>query len=467
MKRTIPVIFLLLSVWQSHAQTNISFEATGITGGDIYLGYHRAEQKFVEDTLAVGADGVVLIQREEQLTPGLYFLYQPNTFYQEFIVNEPSFSIKGDGRGYTNFQVEGSKENEVFKAFQLELGQLQRERNVLVDSLSKLSGQDSTAIMEQIIALNDRSEASRRALYEQNPDLLISKMIRLMSVVPVEESPEIEDEKERRLQAYRAYRKAFWDRLDFKDEGLLRTPVFKANVLKYINEIVPQIPDSLILEVDKVIEQAEDNPVTFRYWLVTFTNQYQNSNTMGMDAVLVHLLKKYYFSGRADWVEEAALATMREEVAFLEPNLIGKKAPSLALVDTTYSPMRPLEDLSEEFLVLYFYDPECGHCKKKTPILRDNYYDLKDLGAEVVAICTISDVDVWKNYIREKELDWINLADLSATSRFRADYDIRSVPRVYVLNGERKIIAKRLDVEQVADFIRNYQAIYPVRGGSQ
>ncbi len=439
--------------------TDITFKMSNATPGEIYLGYHRAEQKFVQDTLSVDESGVLNIKKDEGYRPGLYFLYQPNSFYQEFIINEETLSLEGNGQDYNGFIANGSKENQVFKEFQLILGDLQRKRGVLIDSLNGLTGEDSVALQGEIVKLSEESENARIELYQQNPDLLISKMIRLMTIVSYNTFEDIEDEKERRIKQYQAYRNAFKERLDFTDPGLLRTPVFKANVLKYVKEVIPQIPDSLKVELDGILQASESDPVSFRYWLVTFTNDYQNSTIMGMDAVLVHLLKNYWLNGKADWANEESLKKMREEVAFLEPNQIGKKAPELKLVDTTFLAVDPINELTEDYLVLYFYDPDCGHCKKKTPVLLDAYYDLKDLGAEVVAICGVTDVKKWKNYVKENELDWVNLSDPYSQSRFRLEYDIRSFPRVYVLDKERKIVAKRIDVEQVKDFITNHKAL--------
>ena len=110
-------------------------------------------------------------------------------------------------------------------------------------------------------------------------------------------------------------------------------------------------------------------------------------------------------------------------------------------------------------LIYFFYDPECGHCKKKTPILKEAYPDLKQVGAEVIAICTITDTDKWKKFIKEQKLDWLNLGDPYYQNNFRIEYNVRTTPQLYVLNQERKIIAKKIDVEQVLEFIENYELL--------
>lgn len=453
------LLFLVIPVL-SKGQTNIRIKVDGLDTKQVLLGYHLGEAKYVEDTLTVGAGGEIVLEYSETLRPGLYFLFA-DPFYQEFIINEPTFSLEMSKNGFQSFKIEGSQENEVFKKFQLEGSKIQSERARLGQELQNASGEDSIQLVTEIQDLMKQGTESRKTLIEENPDLLISKMLSLMQPIEFDEFQEIEDVRERQIASYLDYRKKFKQRLDFSETGLLRTPVFKTNVLKYFKDVIrPQSPDTLSAEIDEVLNTVKDDPVAFRYWLVTLLDFYQASKTMGHDAVLVHILESYYLAGRVDWIDADGLKKMREEVAFLKPNLIGQPAPPLNLLDTLMSPVNVL-DLPDDYIVLFFYDPDCGHCQKKTPVLRDAYYDLKDLGAEVVAVCVPTDTERWKEYINEKELDFINLADPFKRSNFRANYDIRSFPRVFVLDKNRKIIAKRLGVEQLIGFITDHKQAMP------
>jgi len=458
LRQVLSGVFLAINLIAVGQATDITFISKGLTVKEAYLGYHLAEQKFVEDTLQVGEGGVMKVTSEEGIRPGLYFIYVPGDIYLEFIINEPSFTIVAEGEGYEKFEAQGSKENAAFRDFQVKLGALQSQRTMLADSLEKLTGSDSIVLRQQLVELTTDANDIRDNIINEHPDLMISKMLRLMQPVPIQDFPNISDPEENKRQAFFAYRNTFKERLDFEEQGLLRTPVFKDQVMRYLNEVIPQVPDTIISELDGILSTVKDDDVAFRFWLVSFTNEYQNPKLMGQDAVLVHLLEKYYLTSQADWITEESLEKMKEEVAFLKPNLIGQQAPALNLLDTAQTPVNALT-LDSEYLVLFFYDPDCGHCRKKTPVLRDSYYDLRDLGAEVVAVCTVTDQDKWKSYIKENELDWVNLADPFFGSNFRAEYNVRSTPQVYVLDGERKIVAKKLDVEQLIDFITDHKAI--------
>lgn len=61
----------------------------------------------------------------------------------------------------------------------------------------------------------------------------------------------------------------------------------------------------------------------------------------------------------------------------------------------------------------------------------------------------------WKEFIEEKDLyDFINVWDPYNRTGFRDLYDIYSTPVIYVLDSEKKIMAKRIDVDYITEFIR-------------
>jgi peroxiredoxin len=109
---------------------------------------------------------------------------------------------------------------------------------------------------------------------------------------------------------------------------------------------------------------------------------------------------------------------------------------------------------------MIFWDPNCGHCQKELPKLRDLYNEKsKTLDFGVYAVCTQTDPTVLKNFLKNNQLPFINVYDPRNESNFRKLYDIYSTPVVYLLDENKKIIAKRLGVEQIADFIENYNRI--------
>ncbi len=444
------------SLAQGH---DIRIQVADIEDSTAIIGYHFGSQKFVHDTLTFDDTNTLRLNGSESLPQGIYFVYSPG-FYFEFLVGEQQFSLSTtlDG-GYDLLEVSGSRENQLFKEFQVNMTKMQRKQRLLSDSLAKVSGADSISVRDELNKSIAESVRFRDKILKDNPNTFLASFIHMMAGISVPDFEEIEDQSERRKAQYEYYKMHYFDLVDSPGE-MMRTPIFHNYVMKYFDELVLPQPDSLIKEIDLWLSR-DNNEEFFRYWLVAFFKKYQESKIMGMDAIWIHLSEKYYLSGTVDWISAESLKDIEEEVRYIKPNLIGKNAPLLNVVDTTLQPFN-LEMLDDEYLVIFFYDPDCGHCKKKTPVLKDNYATIKESGGEVLAVCTITDIQKWKDFINKNELDWINLGDPFGRSNFRVEYNVRTTPQLYVLDNDRKIVAKKLDVgDQLINFLQEHSRLNP------
>jgi peroxiredoxin len=456
MKIGLTLLGFFIAVMVTGQGHEISITMKGSQEESIIVGYHFGKQRLVLDTIAV-VDESILIQGENSLTTGVYFIYSPKVYF-EFLVEEQNFSMSFDvSDPYQTLSIIGSRENELFRAFQSQMGLYQRQQRAFSDSLTRISGEDSIAVRDQLLTIGSDMSAFRKSMVETNKGTFFSEFISLMIGIEVPTFDSISDQGERRLAQYDYYRSNYMQ-LVSKPGRLMRTPVIHEYVMKYFNEMVVPQADSTILAIDTFMESTLSDPSAFRYWLVTLFDTYQSSKIMGMDAVTVHMADKYYLSGMADWITEETKSDISKELRFIRPNLIGKPAPELVLTDTADRPIT-LAQIDNPFIILYFYDPDCGVCRKKTPLLLADYTELQNEGAEVLAVCTTTDLQKWKEYVTKNELIWWNGSDPKARSNFRVDYNVRSTPKVYVLDKQRNIIAKNLDVTQLLGFIQDHKRL--------
>jgi thiol-disulfide isomerase/thioredoxin len=185
-------------------------------------------------------------------------------------------------------------------------------------------------------------------------------------------------------------------------------------------------------------------------------NRYASSEIMGHDAVVVHMADKVYLAGKAPWASKEYLDDLEKRVSRLRHNLIGMKASEL-LMGSFAGHHVSLYDVEAEFTIVYFWEPDCGHCKVATPMLKEYYDSNKSSGIEIFAVCTNHDKEKWEKYIVEHGLTWINGWDPQRMSRFDYFYNVESTPLIYILDHDKKIIAKRLAVEDVEAFIDSYR----------
>jgi peroxiredoxin len=176
---------------------------------------------------------------------------------------------------------------------------------------------------------------------------------------------------------------------------------------------------------------------------------------MGMDAVFVHLVEKYYMTNQAYWVDSTQLAKITDAAMSAKPLLIGKKAPAIYMKDSTGKYIT-MSEIKADYTVIAFWAHDCGHCKTSMPKLYKAYDSiLRQENVAVYAVETEDKPEPWKKFIKENNFDWINVHETNAGYRAYAkkSYNVRSTPLIYILDENKVIKAKKVDAEQVANII--------------
>jgi peroxiredoxin len=448
-------IFLFGTLFSTHAQEgkgyNIAVKIKGFDQGELFLGYPFGEKKYLQDTTTANKEGVYVFEGEKALTGGIYFIYAPDKVYFEIIVANQNFSITTDTADFvSNMEVNGSPENELFRDFRAFMNEKQIVARDINQKIESVPEEEQKALQEKIISISEEIEAYKERVVEEHPESLVAQIIKSSMDIRLPDDVAAGSQDER----YQYYKAHYFDHLDLNDPRMLRTPFFHQKVMDYLDKLTVPHPDSIAKSAQEIIDRASANEETYRYWVVTLTNRYETSNLMGMDAVFVKLVDRYYLNGKAKWADEELIDKLRTRVEELKPNLIGKQAPPLPLNDISGNP-RPLYKINSEYTVVYFYDPDCGHCKNKTPELQKAYEnELKHNGIEVYAVNISTEEDKWNKFVNEHGLTFINVVDARG---YRGYYDVKSTPKMYLLDRDKKIVAKQLDVAQVKDFVERHR----------
>jgi len=183
---------------------------------------------------------------------------------------------------------------------------------------------------------------------------------------------------------------------------------------------------------------------------------------MGMDKVFVEISEKYYISGKAPWTDSTFIAKVKERVLLEKPTLIGNIAPRLDKLETYEKEFVSLHEIPNKYTVVIFWEPNCGHCKKTVPKLYKAIQKIKSDNIDIQALALNShfDREPWEAFIEKQELfDWINAYDKYYFSNFKQTYDIQTTPQIFLLDKDKKIIGKKLAVEQVELIIYSLENI--------
>ncbi|HOI31773.1 MAG TPA: DUF5106 domain-containing protein [Bacteroidales bacterium] len=401
-----------------------------------YLARYYGDKFQMVDTATISADTSIRFNSTEAYPEGIYLLVDAskNRLLEFLVADDQTFSLYVPNETGQMITCEGSKNSCLF------IDQM----NVTNDIYQKINQLDDNEQDKQTKDSLFRSlKDYQKQIINEHPESFVAKIIAAMQEIEVPDSISSDQRK-----AYYYYKSNFWNNLDLSDDRFLRSPLIINKIKQYFEQLVPQQADSISKEIDFIINLTADNMSVRDYLIWYFTDQYQNPKIMGLDKVFVHIADNYFAKYEIANTTPSIKQKILERADQLRRLTLGSLAPDLWLVDTSDA-FVSFKSIESQYLVLFFWDQECGVCKKELNVLKDLYQN-QDKNFEVYAIAANADFEGWKNYIKNNNLNWVNVNGMkSMTPDFHDLYDIYGTPVIYVLDSERKIIAKRIKAEQI------------------
>ena len=424
----------------------------GLKDSTILLAHYYDAQIYVNDTLKLDENAEGTFSGDEPLQQGLYALYQSGSNYFDFLVGaDQTFSISTEqGDVLKNLRISGAKESEEFLNYQLLLKQKSKEKNDLSVSLKSKDETEKKNAQKKVQEIDKEVQDFVESEIKRTPNTMYGVFLRTANQLVVPEPPfDKSAEKYDSLAWFYNYnyrRDHFLDGLNFTDERMMFTPVLKPKLDAYFKNVLIQSPDTIIRQAKKLLKEAEPNPKMYQYVTQYLINTASQSKIMGMDAVFVAVADEVYLKGKATWADSTTLQKIAEEAFLTRPNLIGKTAPDFTMEDLN-GDYESLHLSQADYTIIVFYEYDCGHCKKEVPELyNDVYMKFLDYNIEVYAVCMNDNREKWKEFVENNGLEgWHHLWDPNNQSLYRYKYNVKTTPTVYLLDKNKKIVAKRLD----------------------
>lgn len=459
-KRLFAAIVLSLFISSAFAQTkghNLTFKIKGIKDEYVRLAFYLGDKQYVEDSAKADANGTVVFKGEDALEPGIYIIaYTKTNKYFEFLLNSTGqdFTLETDTvEPIKHMKVKNSPDNRLFYEYLTYVNGKQDQIKPFQDKYKKFSKEgpkDSAEVYRKKLEVIDKEVKDYKTrIMAAEPGTFLATIFNASWEPDIPPAPKLANGRTDSTFAYRYFKGHFWDKFPFGDKRVIRTPVLQSKIRQYLDRLTPQTPDSINISATLISEKSAADPDVFHFVVNYITNSYETSKTMGFDAVFVHMAKKYYVTKRATWIDSTQYEKIKERTIILEPILIGKPALELNLPDTTGKDIR-LSTVKGDYVILFFWDPTCGHCKKEAPKLVDFYKRAKDKGIEVYGVASGGTKEDWKKEIREFGMNWVNVYDEIGYRKF---YDVQTTPMIYLLDKGKIIRAKKLDTPQLQDFL--------------
>ncbi|GAB3690875.1 hypothetical protein GCM10027592_08470 [Spirosoma flavus] len=422
--------------------------------------YFGSTQYIPKDTARVDANGNMTFEGKKALPEGLYMVVVPtkNPYVQFIMTDDQQFGFDSDTSSVVaNMKITGSKENELFYTYQQGLAKFYDEAQAIQAEKKLRNDAASAAIVNKKMAdLQQKANDYRIQFMKENPTTFTVKLFKASAEPEVPAAPKAANGRPDSTWTFNYYKKHYWDDFDFGDERFVRTQLLQSKIERYIKELTVQVPDSLIKEADFLVNKAiaGKNKEIKYYTIYYITSQYEQPKVMGTDGLFVHMFEKYYKTGVMTVSDSSTLKSIGERVATLKPNLVGKTLVTPVVSDSLKRPLNLQSILKSDYTVYVFYSPTCGHCRESAPKLQKFADAYKGKGVDVVAIAIDQSPEEWKKFVKEFKLkNAINGYDFTYRTDYRHKYDVWTTPTTYILDKNKKIIARKLPIEQIEDFI--------------
>ena len=450
MRKLILLFFLISTTAFAQKKLNIELNISNLPNQEVLLAYYQGERLYTHDTFRLNHHGLGVIQGEKRIPEGMYAVYLPSGEYFNIIMPaDQRFVITTDTIDFIKLsKFRGSTENSLFFTYQAKLTDLNTE--VKAKEFVAQYTTDSAELAQlttEVRIIEKEINEYKQAFTRKHNKRFFAQMVRTT------EHPElpqhIQANKERMYQYFRQH---YLDNTNFNDTRLIRTPVLSKNIRAYLSDVIPQDADTAITELELMLKKTKLTEVKELILTEAF-DVFNKSRVIGMDKAFVYVAEKYYLTPEVKWVTNEFKRRLTEQINLMKPSLIGNIAPDFTM-QTHQGEYVNLHQQQANYIILYFWDPDCGHCKQEIPELH-KFYKQNSENMQVMAVYTQLDGEKWKQFLDQNAFEWINCWDPNQLTDFREKYFIFSTPTIYILDKNKQILLKRIDLDGLKHFIKN------------
>ena len=241
----------------------------------------------------------------------------------------------------------------------------------------------------------------------------------------------------------------FWDGIEAFDGPTDENPILAAQIDFYFDKLVSPLPDSITLEINRLIERTSDNSDLRDFILWHLLEKYRHPEYMSQDQVFVWLYDQYFSQLEIKGLNKTNLALIRDKAETFRRLALFNLAPNFTISDSV-----DLHSVESEYTVLFFYDHDCDVCHQEmqeldsvctihpeiTALAFDMNPDNSGDSSGGFAIRPPGNGDL-KSPLQNRRIT--NPSELIGL------YDIEATPLIYVLNRDKRIIGKKIRAKQI------------------
>ena len=115
-----------------------------------------------------------------------------------------------------------------------------------------------------------------------------------------------------------------------------------------------------------------------------------------------------------------------------------------------------LSEVHSTVTILYFYNPGCPDCyieRSRLSQARTISYLVRAGGVKIVAVMPSADKAEWEKHQSQIPQEWINGYDATGKIKSEGLYDLRRMPRLYLLDDKKEVLLKNTSAAEIEEFL--------------
>lgn len=245
----------------------------------------------------------------------------------------------------------------------------------------------------------------------------------------------------------------YWQGLDYADTAWLANPAVLEQIFVQWIALLEQQPVAEGAEVTgNVISLGNGHPAMQLRLAELAEHYFHNPNSpCRNEEFYIPILRAII---AAPDMEDIYKERPRYQLEKALMNRPGTRAADFAFVTRSRQMLR-LSDIQSDYVLLYFFNPDCHDCKRVATYMTGSSV-LSDLSAKsrltVLAVYPDKDLQAWEKYVYDVPDEWIvaRYADDDA----RRAYDLPAIPNLYLLDREKDVVLKDAPVEKIEDWLK-------------
>ena len=242
----------------------------------------------------------------------------------------------------------------------------------------------------------------------------------------------------------------FWDNVDFAtaSEALVEQGLIDmASIFPLLNS------ETLISSMTALVKKAETSKAGLLMMLLLADKYlYGTASPLYNEAAYRGLLQSALISKA---LNKADKEPYQKQLVILEMNNEGSAAVDfdMQLVDGSKA---KLSDIEAPVSILFFYAADNLDCKlqrfRLTQARLVNYLQRAG-GIKIVAVCVEGDKTAWEKFRADSPKEWLHVFDASGKIKSENLYDLRTLPRLYLLDEQKTVLLKNTKADDIEQYL--------------